>query len=333
MRGPAAQGLQPLPTSDMRLWLARQSQQPANIVPLDLPQAVVHSWLSFKGHSLGSCRLAEAWVAATAAGFNRGGADMQGNNSGAADGGARPAMARAPCLVSKCQQADITGLKASELLQHVTWAAACRRGGKGAAALCGNAMGEGGGRLATDKVAAPQLPHLLGALRAHLLCRAIDGEWLRGTHAAWVASLGAVMHSAQTARLAAGSEAGGETTVEVEGERAVTGTVEAKEGGAGSGHAQGGAALSGAGPVLVVDAASSSSDGSGSGSGGLLTALGGASADGSARDGGHRPAVVERRHIEALLASAADWCTRRGCVTMGSTSLLRQVWCISTGAW
>jgi hypothetical protein len=70
-----------------------------------VPQAVVHSWLSLRGHTMATCRLAEAWVTLRA----------------------QAARGRAPddaLLVSECQAADIRYNTASELLEMSAWAAA-----------------------------------------------------------------------------------------------------------------------------------------------------------------------------------------------------------------
>jgi len=312
------------------------------------PQALVHSWLSLKGHSIATCRLAEAWCTATHTTQQR---DLQQQEAAALAAAAgqpppQPPPQDAASLVSSCQSADINSLKPSEILEMVAWAAACTRGDQtqpalaAAEAALAPPKGPQGGlsaalqssRMASeltagaDKIAPGQLPHLLGALRGHVLTRSVDGAWMQGTYPHWCESLRAIMADSQVARLAAeaaeeGGGGGGEEEAAVD---------------ASGGDEQGEGVGDGAGTVEGGGDGSSSSSGSGSAGEAQAGECGGGDQQQHQQQfeteleeaGG--PLVVSRPQVEALLAAAAEWCIQRGCVTVGTMSLLRQVGVLGT---
>ncbi len=127
---------------------------------------MIHSFLSLKGHSVGVCRLAEAWCTAMRVGVlqEAAAAEQAAKQRQAEEESAKQAAAEhaeqpeaeeaaesapeekppqqqlppqqqpkqklpvAPPLVSECQTADMVAVKPSELLEMVAWAAACPRG-------------------------------------------------------------------------------------------------------------------------------------------------------------------------------------------------------------
>jgi hypothetical protein len=210
----------------------------------------------------------------------------------------------------------------------VAWAAASPRGGLTAAALAAAdaataaASGKMGGlpasmqshRMAAadamvtgaDKFAPVQLPHLLTALRSHVLARSVDGAWLQRTYPQWRGSLRAVMADSQVARQAAeaaGEEDAPEQQQEEPPQSQPPGQQGEEEGGGSQVEEQ-------EEEVGERAAAAIAEEDEGSEGG---------------EDGNGGAAVVTRARIESLLAAAADWCVHQGCVTVGTMSLLRQV--------
>jgi hypothetical protein len=161
-------------------------------------------------------------------------------------------------------------------------------------------------------------------LHERLLAGSMDAEWVSATHGAWRKCMQRIMADARARRIAAAAEAEAAARAVASGGTTPLGPLTPAGRGSGTPHA---AASPAARASPLRRAGSSAAAATAAAAAGPSTSTAPPVGGGHGRGAGARkdPSKSSAALVEMLLNLAADWCAAQRCVTVGTTSILRQV--------